>query len=483
MSDGLEREPLFSMEAEQSVLGGLLLDNDSWDKIADMVSDHDFFVREHRQIFRAVASLLSAGKPVDAITVGETLDQHGHLEEIGGYAAITKFIVNTPSAANIRRYAEIVREHSMVRQVVIAAREVSEKAFSRAGMSGPELVDFAQAKMQTVSELARQGNTAGPQMLSVIMGRVVEKIDDLHAKGEQNEVTGLATGFEQLDKITTGFQPGDLVLLAARPAMGKTSFALNIAENVGIVQRKPVLIFSMEMINEQLGLRLMSSLSQIHAQRVRTGRIYDYEWPRVTEAMGKAADAPIYLDEDASISQTELRARARRIQRECGKLSLIIIDYIQLMNIDASGDNRAIELGKVSRGLKHLAKELQCPVLALSQLNRGLETRPNKRPIMSDLRDSGALEQDADTVIFIYRDEVYNENSPDKGLAEIIIGKQRNGPTGRVIVNFESNLTRFSNRDAHERLPSTIEREQKRARRAGTIPQEKSEHGADHVNM
>lgn len=263
--------------------------------------------------------------------------------------------------------------------------------------------------------------------------------------------------------------------------MGKTAFALNIAEHVGIVQKKPVLIFSLEMINEQLGLRLMSSLSQIHAQRVRVGRIYENEWERITKALSASHEAPIYLDEDASITPTELRTRARRVHRECGGLSLVIIDYLQLMNIEGYGDNRANELGKVSRGLKHLAKELQCPVIALSQLNRGLEQRPNKRPIMSDLRDSGAIEQDADTVLFIYRDEVYNEDSPDKGLAEIIIGKQRNGPTGKVIVNFTGELTRFSDTEHKINLPSSSLRDQKRQMRSGgTI---RADDGGDHVSM
>lgn len=465
MIEPTERDASYSMEAEQSVLGGLLIDNEGWDKIADVVTEQDFYAGEHRRIFRACGALLESGKVADAITVAEFLDKHGQLEH-GGLASIGNLIQNTPSAANIRRYAEIVKDRSLVRRVIRAAQEVSERAAARAGMSGADLVDFAQAKMQSVSELSSKGS-AGPQTLSAVMGRVVEKIDALHAKGDQNEVTGLATGFHHMDKITTGFQPGDLIILAARPSQGKTAFALNIAENVGVLQKKPVLIFSLEMINEQLGLRLMSSLAEIHAQRVRIGRIYNDEWGRITAAMSKAVDAPIWLDEDASISPTELRTRARRIHRECGGLSLIIIDYLQLMNIDGTGDNRAIELGKVSRGLKHLAKELQCPVMALSQLNRGLEARPNKRPIMSDLRDSGAIEQDADTVLFIYRDEVYNEDSLDKGLAEIIIGKQRNGPTGKVIVNFTPELTRFTSAEHKITLPSSLQRELKRNARSG----------------
>lgn len=479
--DGLKQPP-YNMEAEQSVLGGLLLDNEGWDKIADVVIEAHFYAREHRRIFQAIALLLESGKAADVITVSAILEKHGLLDEVGGLPYVGNLAQNTPSAANIRRYAEIVREHALMRRLISASLDITEKAYAQTGLSAAERVDYAQAKINSVSELASKGS-AGPQTLSAVMGKVIEKIEDLHAKGDQNEITGLATGFKHLDQITTGFQPGDLVILAARPSQGKTAFALNIAENVGIGQGKPVLIFSLEMINEQLGLRMMSSLSEIHAQRVRTGRIYDNEWGRVTAALGKAHDAPIYLDEDATISPTELRTRARRIHRECGGLSLIIVDYLQLMNIDGTGDNRAIELGKVSRGLKHLAKELHCPVMALSQLNRGLEARPNKRPIMSDLRDSGAIEQDADTVIFIYRDEVYNEDSLDKGLAEIIIGKQRNGPTGKVIVNFEPTLTRFTNPEHKLTLPSSQQRVLTRQKRAGNFPRQNDNSDGDHVPM
>ncbi len=460
------KQPPHNIEAEQSVIGGLMLDNSGWDKIADVVTEQDFYAGDLRMMFRAIQRLVESGKVADAITVAEFLEQHALLEKAGGLVEIGKMVQNTPSAANIRHYAKIVRERALVRRVISASTDVTSRAYALAGMSAADLVDFAQAKMQSVSEIASRGNS-GPQTLSAVMGKVVEKIDALHLKDEQNDITGLSTGFKHLDQITTGFQPGDLVILAARPSMGKTAFALNIAENVAVVQKKPVLIFSLEMINEQLGLRLMSAMSSIHAQRVRIGRIYNDEWQRISDALGKVQDAPLWLDEDASISPTELRTRARRVHRECGGLSLVIIDYLQLMNIDGSADNRALELGKVSRGLKHLAKELQCPVMALSQLNRGLEARPNKRPIMSDLRDSGAIEQDADTVLFIYRDEVYNEDSLDKGLAEIIIGKQRNGPTGKVIVNFEGHLTRFISPEHRITLPSSLQREFKRSARAG----------------
>ena len=465
--DGLKL-PSHSIEAEQSVIGGLLLDNGGWDRIADVVFEQDFYAGEHRRIFRAISRLLDAGKAADVITVAEFLEKHGVLADMGGLPYLGTLAQNVPSAANIRRYAEIVHDRAVFRRVDAAAMDVRDKVYSPGGMGAGDLVDFAQAKFQAVGEQASKAS-AGPQMISDVMGGVVEKIEALYGRDDKNEVTGLATGFADLDRMTTGLQPGDLVILAARPSMGKTSLALNIAEHVGVNLAKPVVVFSLEMINEQLGLRLMSAMSKIHAQRVRTGRIYDNEWDRITGALKRVHDAPIYLDEDASITPTELRTRARRIHRECGGLSLIVIDYLQLMRLGERNDNRAQELGDITRGLKHLAKELHCPVIVLSQLNRGLESRPCKRPIMSDLKDSGSIEQDADIVLFVYRDEVYNEDSPDKGLAEIIVGKQRNGPTGRVVVHFDGTLTRFSDRDARAPLPSSSMREQNRARRAGNF--------------
>jgi replicative DNA helicase len=485
MTDSLKLPP-HSIEAEQSVLGGLLLDNDGWDKIADIVAAPHFYSADHRHIFAAIKSLVEAGRPADVITVAESLDKLGQLAEAGGLPYLGTLAQNTPTAANITHYARIVHERALVRKVISTSYEITTKAYEHGNMSSAALVDYAQAKMQSVSEIAsRKGS--GPQTLSEVMGKVVEKIEELYARDDKSEVTGLATGFHHLDKLTTGLQPGDLVILAARPSMGKTSFALNIAEHVGIALIKPVLVFSMEMINEQLGLRMMSSLSHIHAQRVRTGRIYDPEWEHITTALKMSYDAPIWIDEDASITPTELRTRARRIHRQMeqegrGGLALIVIDYLQLMRLDSTGrssDNRAIELGDITRGLKHLAKELHCPVVVLSQLNRSLEARPNKRPIMSDLRDSGSIEQDADIVLFIYRDEVYNEDTPDKGLAEIIVGKQRNGPTGKVIVKFSGELTKFSKADS-QTLPSSNIREQKRITRGGSSAQVK---GEEHVEF
>ena len=477
-----DRETLCNMDTEQSVIGSLLLDPSGLDKIAGVVVESDFFAREHRAIFRAISRLTDASKSIDTITVSEFLEQHGMLEQAGGLAGIGSMAMAVPSTSNIKRYAEIVRDHALLRRVKSAADEIAELVYRRNGREAREIVDAAQAKMMLLSESTGKDGS-GPRSLSDVMMQVSSKIEDLHSRADESGVTGLATGYAELDKLTTGLQPGDLVILAARPSMGKTAFSLNIAEHVGINQHKPVLIFSIEMISEQLGLRMMSSLSKIHAQRVRTGRIYEKEWPRIASALGKASDAQIWIDEDSSISASELRARARRLHRECGGLGLIIIDYLQLMGGDGAEDNRATELAKISRGLKHLAKELQCPVIALSQLNRSLEQRPNKRPIMSDLRDSGAIEQDADTVLFLYRDEVYNADSPDKGLAEIIIGKQRNGPTGTVVVSFVGELTRFDDRSPSVPLPSSLARNNKRAERAGTFRAKNEDTGNSYVEM
>ena len=477
----IDREPLCNIDAEQSVIGALMLEISKFDQIAGVVSEVDFFVREHRAIFRAISRLIDAGKTVDVITIAEFLEQHGMLEQAGGIAAIGSMAMSVPSTANIRRYAEIVRDHALLRRVKAAADEIAELVYRRNGSEAREIVDMAQAKMMLLSEVVGKDGS-GPQPLSDVMLQVSNKIDELHARADESGVTGLATGYADLDKMTTGMQPGDLIILAARPSMGKTAFALNVAEHVGITLRKPVLIFSIEMISEQLGLRMMSSLSKIHAQRVRTGRIYDAEWARISAAVGKSQEAQIWIDEDSGISAAELRARARRLHRECGGLGLVIVDYLQLMGSDGGGDNRANEIAKMSRGLKRLAKELQCPVIALSQLNRSLEARPNKRPIMSDLRDSGAIEQDADTVLFIYRDEVYDPESPDKGLAELIIGKQRNGPTGKVVVKFIGELTRFED-CGNVALPSSMQRGEKQSRRAGTFPRKNGVSGGEYVDM
>jgi replicative DNA helicase len=475
------REPLNNMDAEASVIGALLMDVSGIDKIAGVIVEADFFARENRAIFRAVTRLADDSKTVDTITVAEFLQEHGMLDQVGGLPGIGAMAMNVPSSANIRRYAEIVRDYALLRRVKSAADDIAELVYRRNGMEAREIVDAAQSKMMLLSEVTGKDGS-GPQSIADVMMNVSRRIDELYELKGETDVTGLATGFRGLDKMTTGLHPGDLVILAGRPSMGKTAFALNIVENVGITQRKPVLVFSIEMISEQLGLRMMSSLSQIHAQRVRTGRIYDGEWSRITDALGKVQDAPIWIDEDSGITSAEMRSRSRRIHRECGGLSLIVIDYLQLMGSEGGEDNRAIELGKITRGLKRLGKELQCPVIVLSQLNRGLEARPNKRPIMSDLRDSGSIEQDADIVIFLYRDEVYNPDSLDVGLAEIIVGKQRNGPTGKVVVSFAGELTKFTDQEHNTPLPSSLARANKRSER-GNFPRKNDNGDDDHVPM
>lgn len=456
----------FSPEAEQSVLGGLLLDHSAWDRIVGLLTELDFYTADHRKIFRAIARLFEANKPVDVMTVAEYLDNHSALDDVGGLAYIAALAQNTPSAANIVYYAGLVRDRAIRRLLLVAVSDVTEAVTNPAGRTSRELVELAQARLGAISETALKG-AGGPVRVNQVMAGVLAHIDDLASRKEQDPVTGLRTGYESLDAMTTGFQPGELIILAARPSMGKTSIALNICEHVAINSKKNVLFFSLEMANDQLGVRLLSSHSRLHAQRVKVGRLNEGEWKRLTDAASGLSDASIYLDEEGSLSAPELKARARRIHRECGGLHLIVIDYLQLMQTSGKSDNRANEMAEISRALKLLAKEIGCPVIALSQLNRALESRPNRRPIMSDLRDSGGIEQDADIILFVYRDEVYHEDSPDKGIAELIVGKQRNGPTGTVYANFIGEQMRFENRDRFERVPSREIAAEKRTRKAG----------------
>lgn len=455
-----ESDASFSLDAEHSVLGGLLLDNDAWDKIADVVSERDFYAIENRKIYRALARLLEAGKTADVITVSEFLETHHELENVGGLAGLATLMQNTPSAANIRRYAEIVRERAVIRSLGRALAESQEAIANRAGRSAKDLADFCQSKIQTASESTLKGSD-GPQHVGSVLDNVLRQIDDLSSNPHRSDVTGLATGFSELDKMTTGFQPGELVIVAARPAMGKTAFSLNISESVAMNSGKNVAFFSLEMANNQLGVRLLASVARLNQQRVKIGRLNDAEFTRLYKASSELREARIFLDEEGSLSANELRARARRLHRECGGLHLVVIDYIGLMEGSGKSDNRAYEVAEISRALKLLAKELHIPVIALAQLNRGLESRPNKRPILSDLRDSGGIEQDADVVLFIYRDEVYNEDTPDRGIAEIIIGKQRNGPTGTVYVTFAGEYTRFEDRARQAPVPSKVARMEK----------------------
>jgi replicative DNA helicase len=438
--------PPHSVEAEQSVLGGLLLDNAAWDKIADMMAEADFYRFDHRLIYRHISKLIEHAKPADAITVAEALQNSGELQNVGGLAYLGALAQNTPSAANIRRYAEIVRERSIMRKLVEVGSDIAESAYNPMGRAAKDLLDSAEAKVFEIAEAGARGQE-GFVSIQPLLVQAVGRIDELFQKGS-SDITGLPTGFTDLDRMTSGFQPGDLIIVAGRPSMGKTAFSLNIAENVALETGLPVAVFSMEMGGAQLVMRMMGSVGRLDQHKVRTGRLQDDDWSKLTYAVGKLNDAPIHIDETPALTAMDVRARARRLARQYGgKLGLIVIDYLQLMSGSSrnQGENRATEISEISRSLKALAKELQVPVVALSQLNRSLEQRPNKRPIMSDLRESGAIEQDADLILFIYRDEVYTPDTQDKGTAEIIIGKQRNGPIGTVRMTFIGEYTKFEN--------------------------------------
>jgi len=438
------RIPPHSIEAEQSVIGGLLRDNAAWDRIADFMHADDFYRYDHRIIFEQMVRLINAGKPADVITVYEACNMLGKAEEVGGLQYLNAMAQNTPSAANIRRYAEIVRDRGILRKLITVADEISGNAFNPQGKEVKQMLDEAESKIFAIAESGARG-AQGWNPIQPLLTQVVERIDELYSRENQGEITGVPTGFIDLDRMTSGLQPGDLVIVAGRPSMGKTAFSVNIGENVAIEAGLPVAVFSMEMGGAQLAMRMLGSVGQLDQHRLRTGRLNDEDWPRLTHAIQKMNDAQLYIDETPALNPIEMRARARRLARQCGKLGLIIVDYLQLMQGSQPGDNRAAEISEISRSLKGLAKELHCPVIALSQLNRSLEQRPNKRPVMSDLRESGAIEQDADVIIFLYRDEVYNPDSPDKGTAEIIIGKQRNGPIGAIRLTWIGSYTKFGN--------------------------------------
>ncbi len=436
------RIPPHSIEAESSVIGGLLLDNSAWDRVNDLLSDGDFYRYEHRLVFAAVGVLINATKPADVITVFEQLQNQGKAEEIGGLAYLNSLAQYVPSASNIRRYAEIVRERSILRKLVSVSDEISTQAFNTKGKPVTTILDEAEQKIFNIGEegaRTKQGFQPMETLVVDLLDRVQEMADN------PNDVTGVPTGFYDLDRLTSGFQAGDLIVLAARPSMGKTALAINIAEHVALNEGLPVAVFSMEMGAAQLAVRIVGSIGRIDQGHLRTGKLTDEEWPRLTEAIEKLRTISLHIDETAGLTSSELRANARRLSRQCGKLGLIVVDYLQLMSGSTNdGENRATELGEISRGLKMLAKELQCPVVALSQLNRSVETRPDKRPMMSDLRDSGAIEQDADIIMFIYRDEYYTKDAcKEPGVAEVIIAKQRNGPTGLVKLAFIKNITKF----------------------------------------
>ncbi len=435
------RIPPHSLEAEASVLGGLLLDNSAWDRVGDMLTDQDFYRFEHRLIFAAISTLINGSRPADVITVYENLQALGKADEAGGLAYLNSLAQYVPSASNIRRYAEIVRERSILRKLVSVSDEIATHAFNTQGREVAQILDEAEQKIFSIGEEGSRMKQGFQSMDSL----VVELLDRVEEMSQNpNDITGVPTGFYDFDRMTSGLQPGDLIVLAARPSMGKTALAINIAEHVALHEGLPVAVFSMEMGASQLAIRIVGSIGRIDQSRLRTGKLSADEWPRLTESIEKLRNVSLHIDETPGLTPSELRANARRLARQCGKLGLIVVDYLQLMSGSSSdGDNRATEIGEISRGLKMLAKELQCPVIALSQLNRSVETRTDKRPMMSDLRESGAIEQDADVIMFIYRDDYYNKDSKEPGVAEVIIGKQRNGPTGTVKLAFLKPITKF----------------------------------------
>jgi replicative DNA helicase len=448
------RTPPHSIEAEQSVLGALILDNNAIDKVADVLKAEDFYNEGHRLVYEHINTLAMENKPADAVTLSESLRAVGKLEYVGGLAYIGAIANAVPTAANVRRYAEIVRDRSVMRRLAGVATDIAEAALSPMGKSAEQLLDEAEGK---IFEIAESGDRSKANFVSLsdLTGQAIDRVEELYRRDNPSDVTGVSTGYADLDRMTAGLQPGDLIIVAGRPSMGKTAFSLNIGEHIAVNLKKAVAVFSMEMGALQLAMRMIGSVGRLDQHVLRTGRLSDTDWNKFTDALSKLDSSPMYIDETAGLNPFELRARARRLARQVGGLGLIIVDYIQLMSSASSGENRATEVSEISRSLKMLAKELQVPVIALSQLNRSLEQRPNKRPVMSDLRESGAIEQDADVIFFIYRDEVYNQDSPAKGIAEIIIGKQRNGPIGTVNLTFRGEFTRFENYAASENYMNT----------------------------
>lgn len=436
--------PPHSIEAEQAVLGGLMLDNNAWEQIADKITEQDFYRSDHRIIFRTIASLATRDKPIDLITISERLEAQHQLEQVGGLSYLGQIAKNTPSAANIAAYAEIVKERALLRQLIEVGTDISGSGFEPNGRVAAELVDEAERKVFAIAERGGIGaKNSGPQSIAEVLGKTVDRIEKLFES--DSAITGIASGFTDFDKLTSGLQQSDLIIVAGRPSMGKTTFAMNIAEYVGMKCQKPVLIFSMEMPAEQLAMRMLSSLGRIEMQRIRSGQLDDGDWPRLSSAIAMMSEKKIFIDDAGALGPGDVRARARRIVREHGELGLIVIDYLQLMRVPGNNEHRAAEISEISRSLKALARELNVAVVALSQLNRSLEQRPDRRPMMSDLRESGALEQDADLIVFIYRDEVYNKDTAAKGSAEIIVAKQRNGPIGMVRLTFLGHYSRFEN--------------------------------------
>lgn len=432
--------PPHSIEAEQSVLGGLLLANESWEAVSDLISPEDFYRGDHRSVFTAMVRLADDDQVIDVITVADALADVKELETVGGLAYLAELAGNTPSASNIRAYAIIVRERAILRQLISSANSIAESSFFPEGKSSGDILQEAERHIMEIAD--GRPKAGGFQEVNPLLKGALGRIDELFKSDGQ--LTGVSTGFTELDDKTAGMQPSDLVIVAGRPSMGKTSFAMNIVEHAVLNQDKPILVFSMEMSAESLIMRMLSSIGRIEQGRVRTGDLQEDDWPKLSAAVGKLKDRPLYIDDTPALSPSEVRTRTRRVQREHGDIGMIMLDYLQLMQVPGS-EGRTAEISEISRSLKAVAKEFNCPVIALSQLNRSVEQRPNKRPVLSDLRESGAIEQDADVITFIYRDDFYNEDSQEKGVAEIIIGKQRNGPTGTCRLAFQGQFTRFEN--------------------------------------
>ncbi|WP_420840066.1 replicative DNA helicase [Alteromonas antoniana] len=435
--------PPHSIEAEQSVLGSMLIDPESWDKVAELITDRDFYNRSHQIIFRAIMRLLGDSHPVDLITVSEQLEKHDDLEDAGGFAYLGELAKNTPSSANVVSYAKIISERAITRELIGVAHEIAEVGYNPEGRNSADILDFAESRVFEIAE-KRTGENEGPRDVESVLGKTIDRLEALIKTNK--EVTGVTTGFTDLDKKTSGLQPSDLIIVAARPSMGKTTFAMNLVENAMLAEKKPVLVFSLEMPSEQIMMRMLASLSRVDQTKIRTAQLDDEDWARISNTMAMLKDNDnLFIDDSSGLTPMDVRSRARKLARERGGISMIMVDYLQLMRVPSLSDNRTLEIAEISRSLKALAKELEVPVVALSQLNRTLEQRADKRPVNSDLRESGSIEQDADLIMFIYRDEVYHENSEDKGVAEIIIGKQRNGPIGTSRLTFQGQFSRFDN--------------------------------------
>lgn len=431
--------PPHSVEAEQAVLGGLMIDNTEWDTVADTVLSVDFYRAEHQLIFQTMTQQSEARSPIDVVTLVEALDSLNELENAGGLDYLSELAGNARGTANIHAYTDIIRERAILRRLISVANNIADTGYNTGGKKAAEILNGAEQQVFNIRD--ERPKDQGPVPINPLLTKAVDRVDEL--AGLDGSLTGLASGYQDLDEMTSGWQKSDLVIVAGRPSMGKTAFAMNLVENAVLTGEQPVLVFSLEMPSESLIFRLLSSIGRINQTKLRTGQLTEEDWPGFNNAVAKLKDRPLFIDDSASVSPMEMRARARRIVREHGQLGMIVVDYLQLMQIKGTNENRVNEISEISRSLKLLAREFECPVIALSQLNRGLEQRPNKRPQMSDLRESGAIEQDADLITFIYRDEVYNEDSPDKGMAEIIIGKHRNGPIGTVRLSFLGQFTRF----------------------------------------